>query len=65
MTVIAHFTDIKAMFTLAIPDSFCAATKIITDRASVLQLWRRDFCAASGSLKWRITYRMGAHTSTV
>ena len=51
MTVIAHFTDIKAMFTLAIPNSFCAATKIITERASVLQLWRRDFCAASGSLK--------------
>ena len=43
MIVIAHFPDTKAMFTLAIPDSFCAATKIITDTASVLQLWRRDF----------------------
>ena len=30
-----------------IPDSFCAATKIITNKASVHiqeRLWRRDFC---------------------
>ena len=56
-----------------IPDSFCAATKIISDRASVQtkeRLWRRDFCngaklrraAPRRSQKWKVTYRIGVHT---
>ena len=58
MIVIAHFPDIKAMFTLAIPDSFCATTKIIM--AGVL------FYSFGGaiSLKWRVRYRIGVHTTT-
>ena len=50
-----------------IPDSFCAATKIITNKASVHiqeRLWRRDFCdgAKVRHAKERVIYRIGVHT---
>ena len=53
-----------------VPYTFCAAKKIIPDRATLLTqiwLWRRDSCGGGRgcvrrSLKRRVTYRISVHT---
>ena len=53
-----------------VPDTFCAAKKIVSDRATLhtqIWLWRRDSCGgerscARRSVKRRVTYRISVHT---
>ena len=54
---------------LTIPDSFCAAAKIIPERRAfcsktvvAAQFLLRSKYAPYRSLKWRVTYRIGVHT---
>lgn len=61
-----YFSLINLHGQTIILDCFCAAIKIIPDRASVDtqgRLWRRDLCDGGGvasrrSQKWGVTYRM-------